>query len=359
MMKTTANRQPWLRSASFDVPFVLLPGLVALLVTLLLPALYKQTDEMPLAAWVVLVLLVDVAHVYSTLFRTYLNKERFRVHRGLYTAIPIACFLVGVLVYSIGDWLFWRVLAYLAVYHFVRQQYGFLRLYNRQEPKDTWMAVVDKVAIYAATLYPIVYWHCTPGRNFDWFVKGDFMVAEIGWLRAIAGWLYVAIMTVWIGRELFAWLKWHTVNLPRILIVGSTALTWFFGIVYFNGDMAFTLLNVVAHGVPYMALIWLQDVRNNKALTGRAGQLRKPLSRLALFVGVIVVCAWVEEGIWDGMVWRERGEIFGMFAALPQLMSKEALAFLVPLLSLPQTTHYVLDGFIWKREHTAAEHVPA
>jgi hypothetical protein len=57
------------------------------------------------------------------------------------------------------------------------------------------------------------------------------------------------------------------------------------------------------------------------------------------------------------MVWRERGEIFGLFAALPQLMSKEALAIIVPLLSLPQTTHYVLDGFIWKREHTAGRKI--
>ena len=29
-------------------------------------------------------------------------------------------------------------------------------------------------------------------------------------------------------------------------------------------------------------------------------------------------------------------------------MPDKALAFIVPLLALPQVTHYILDGFIWK-----------
>ena len=28
------------------------------------------------------------------------------------------------------------------------------------------------------------------------------------------------------------------------------------GIVYFKGDLTFTLLNVVSHGIPYYALVW-------------------------------------------------------------------------------------------------------
>jgi hypothetical protein len=35
----------------------------------------------------------------------------------------------------------------------------------------------------------------------------------------------------------------------------STAASWSVGIVLTNGDAAFTLANVVAHGVPYFALV--------------------------------------------------------------------------------------------------------
>jgi len=65
----------------------------------------------------------------------------------------------------------------------------------------------------------------------------------------------------------------------------------------------------------------------------------------------IVVFAYLEEGLWDGLVWREHASIFGIFSVLPTVSRRELLAVLIPLLSLPQATHYVLDGFIWKRGH--------
>ena len=65
---------------------------------------------------------------------------------------------------------FWRCLAYLAAFHFVRQQYGFMMLYGRRERQRRW---IDQAAIYAATLYPLAWWHLHP-RHFDWFIAGDF-----------------------------------------------------------------------------------------------------------------------------------------------------------------------------------------
>ena len=39
-------------------------------------------------------------------------------------------FVVAVALYSAGSIVFWRALAYLAVFHFVRQQYGWVALYR-------------------------------------------------------------------------------------------------------------------------------------------------------------------------------------------------------------------------------------
>jgi hypothetical protein len=49
-------------------------------------------------------------------------------------------------------------------------------------------------------------------------------------------------------------LKTSYFNIPKNLIIIGTLSSWFFGIVYFNNDLVFTLLNVVSHGIPYMAL---------------------------------------------------------------------------------------------------------
>ncbi|UOR06535.1 hypothetical protein MUN82_05425 [Hymenobacter aerilatus] len=70
---------------------------------------------------------------------------------------------------------------------------------------------------------------------------------------------------------------------------------------------------------------------------------------ITLFLGVIALLAYAEEGLWDGLVWREHGSVFGWFQQLPAVADPLTLTLLVPLLALPQMTHYVLDGFIWRR----------
>ena len=66
------------------------------------------------------------------------------------------------------------------------------------------------------------------------------------------------------------------------------------------------------------------------------------------FVLTLVALAFIEEGLWDGLVWREHSDFFALFQGLPAIHQHALLAALVPLLTVPQATHYVLDGFIWK-----------
>ena len=54
--------------------------------------------------------------------------------------------------------------------------------------------------------------------------------------------------------------------------------------------------------------------------------------------------AYVEELFWNRGVWHERNWMFG--ANWDWTAWK---VYLVPLLAVPQLTHYVLDGFIWRR----------
>ena len=348
MLQHDKIKQPWLQSLRYDGLFIILPGFLALLITILLPDYYKNSDTLPLAGWVILVLLIDVAHVYSTLFRTYLHKENYIQHKGLYIAVPIVCYVVCVLLYSMGPMIFWRVLAYLAVFHFIRQQYGFMRLYSRQEAKGAFSSRVDTLTIYAATLYPMIFWHCSPDRNFSWFVQGDFVIYDLAMVKQISSIIYVSILVLYVAKELRTTFQNRFFNIPRNLLIISTALTWYFGIVYYNGDITFTLLNVVAHGIPYMALIRLFDQKNNPRTTSNKTMSRRHYSIIG-FLLIMFVLAFIEEGLWDGMIWHEREQIFGVFSVLPSLKSKELQALVIPLLSLPQSTHYALDGFIWKR----------
>ena len=341
--------QPWIGKPWIDTVFILLPPFICLVLLLAFPSWTRANSGLSEAGWVILILLIDVAHVYSTLYRTYFDPEALREQRSLLWIIPFASFVGGTLLYSINPIYFWRVLAYVAVFHFVRQQYGFLRVYSRKEPSGM-NKRIDSWTIYIVTLYPILYWHLNGPRNFHWFVEGDFFFLSSSMLMNMATGIYLLVLSIFVGKEIRSLLKTGRVNVPKLAVITGTALSWYVGIVRFNGDLSFTLLNVVSHGIPYMALVWLYG-RKQYVQQGRGNRfLRLVFSTYGIFVflDLLFLFAFIEEGLWDLAVWKEHGAVFGG-GRLPDVRIQDRwLRLLVPLLALPQITHYILDGFIWK-----------
>jgi len=344
------QKQPWAGKAWIDIVFILLPPFACLAVIALFPQLFQNNKDLPDYWWVILILLVDVAHVYSTLYRTYFDKQALQKQRGLLLSIPFISFVAGVMVYSMNSMLFWSILAYVAVFHFIRQQYGFMRVYSRKEQIDKWYKRIDSITIYAGTLFPIIYWHLTAPRNFNWFVSGDFFYFKSAALLTACYAIYIVVLIVYLAKEIVLLVKHQQINIPRIALIVGTIVSWYFGIVYYNGDMAFTLLNVVSHGIPYMALIWIYGDKNYKQDSKGGIFLKIIFSKygIAIFLAVIFLLAYIEEGLWDMTVWKEHANVFAAFKFVDVQVSDKLLNFFVPLLALPQITHYVIDGFIWK-----------
>ncbi|MDR6941559.1 hypothetical protein [Mucilaginibacter pocheonensis] len=356
MKNNLIPKQPWLHSPGIDGMFILSPPFIALLLVICFPAQFQAASAIPIYYWLFLVVFIDVAHVYSTLYRTYFNLNSYK-NDAFLIVVPIACYIVGVLLHSFDGMLFWRILAYLAVFHFIRQQYGFMRLYSRQEDYHYWYTQIDKLAIYTSTIYPLFYWHFAGKRNFSWFVENDIVSIHSPILLNVGLASYLTIIVAYLIKECIYVVRIKTFNLPRNLLIGGTFLSWYFGIVYFNGDMAFTTLNVVSHGIPYMALIWIFE-KSKQAKDPAKGNLIKKytfnkVGGVLIFLLLLALFAYIEEGLWDGLIWKEHGSIFTIFSSLPKINDQQMLSLLVPLLALPQSTHYVLDGFIWKIKKAA------
>lgn len=360
--RSNFSLQPWLYSPRVDSLFILAPAFLVVAGVLALQEQAALVRDMPLWVWVVFILCIDVAHVYATLFRTYLHKEEFQKDRVLYTVVPVLAWLGGAIVYSLDDLMFWRVLAYIAVFHFIRQQYGFMMLYARKEEnsKDNpkWL---DRALIYSCTLYPIIYWHAHLPRNFHWFVESDFIAGLPEGVDTIAFPVYLGIVFLYALKEIRMAVTRRRLNLPKNLFALGTALSWYVGIVAFDGDIIFSVINVVGHGIPYMALIWIYGRKQTDRDPTQITLTRFNFSRLfqarwiPVYLAMLIGLAVIEEGFWNGLVWREHLEFFRWFAALPKIEDKATLAWVISLLSLPQVTHYILDGFIWKlREDKAA-----
>jgi hypothetical protein len=344
-----SNTQAWIHSPGLDLSLIIAPAFITSILVLLF-RFSNENASLPFWTWVVLILGVDVAHVYSSLFRTYLNPLDRQQYKTILIVVPVLCWILGVALYSAGFMLFWQVLAYIAVFHFARQQYGFMAIYSRREPNSykqfRW---IDTCLIYLCMLYPLAFWHTHLPRNFNWFIEGDFKNLLPNYIDEVCLCFLLLGVIIYFCKELILSLKTRYFSLPKNLVIVGTAFSWIVGIVVLNNDLAFTATNVLAHGIPYMVLVWLYGKRlkpkethsyNLKVLFSAIG--------LPLFLILLWSLAYIEEGLWAGLIWREHLNFFLGFNKLPALSDSEVLVWLVPLLALPQVTHYVLDAFIWR-----------
>lgn len=106
------------------------------------------------------------ARANATTLRLNCDARELRRRPWLYTVAPLAVFASSVLLYAHSAALFWRCLAYLALFHFVRQQLGWMRIHRRRDDGRTRIgAQLDELAIHAATVCPVVGQHTRRPRS--------------------------------------------------------------------------------------------------------------------------------------------------------------------------------------------------
>lgn len=332
----------WIESKKFDLIWIISPGFISVFFVTVLHILKLAPQTTSPIYWLIFVVFVDVAHVWSTIFRTYLNKDGIVKYQKQLWLVPIACYCIGVFIYSFGALIFWRVLAYIAVFHFVRQQYGFFQIYSRKDSHfESRFSLFDKISIYSVTIVPMIIWHLSVPGHINWFVEGDFLHFENKELIPLVTFLGIFIVLLYYFKELF-YLK-NSLLAPKNLFLLVTFLVWWTGIVWIKSDWSFTITNVVSHGIPYFALIYLSDLKNREKIFWP-----QVLPTITIFIFLLGL-GFFEEALWDVFIWDDHAQIFSLFKFMKPIENSDWLTLIVPALTLPQATHYILDGYIWKK----------
>ncbi len=321
----------WLVSRRFDLLFFSGPALLTAAIALAIPPV-----ELGLFGWLALVVVFDVGHVWATIYRAWLDPAIRRDLPDVLWAVPLVALVSTSLVQALAPAWLWTAMAYTAIYHFVRQQQGFAALYRHRlgVAHASVEARVEHGFVAMLCLFPVLWWHAHLPRAFSWFTADDM-------IRGLPSWVLWPAGAATIGLGL-AWLRLHTPSWGRDLWVVSTGATWFTGIVLTNGDAPFTVANVVAHAVPYFALVHHVGARAwTQRGGGPVGRWLYSLPLLPVFLAVPITLALFEELAWDAAVWREH--LFGP-AELPEWLP----LVVTPVLASIQLTHYLLDGYIWK-----------
>jgi hypothetical protein len=339
-----ARSMPSIVSARHDFVWFVLPGILAALAGLtvgLMPASTEAREGGGLGLWIVGVLLVDVAHVYASIYRTYMDRGARARHRKRLWMTPLLVLWLGVLLHLESPLLFWGALAYVAIFHFIKQHLGFALLYVRAGRESKRDRQLVTAAVWAGTLGPVLYWHAHLPTRFSWFMEGDLVTGAPAWLGTIALWGQVPVWLLFFARRISLW-RGGAANPMLVALTVLPALNWHLGIVVFDDDRVFTITNVFFHGVPYFALVWVAGGRDQVAARLKASA---PAVLALAFYGLLVALALTEEALWDRLVWHDHPQLFGESDVV---LSPVALAIVSALLTVPQATHYALDRFIWR-----------
>ncbi|MEO1269885.1 MAG: hypothetical protein AAFX99_17500 [Myxococcota bacterium] len=354
--RAAGARSPWIVSPRFDLAIVLVPMMVALGTLFLIRGLSIRE---PLWAYLVFFVAFDVAHVWGTIYITYLDQEVMERRRRLLVGVVPVCFVAACGAHLISPTLFWTVLAYVAIVHFIKQQYGFIAIYRAKgRERSPWDRRLDSWALWVGALGPVVLWHATPQAQFDWFGSGEqFALTLPPSVQPVVWAVWGATAVVWVGRQLHMAMTEGRFNVGKAVWMVASWVSWYVGIRLADHLFISAAFINLMHGVPYLGLIWF---RCNVRWQGEDGHRLGGLSPLVAWLSqrrhwvafylVVFTLALLEEALWDGLVWgKYLPALLGVDAPT---LSAVALSLLVALLSLPQIVHYALDSFLWKMDGT-------
>lgn len=352
-----ARSQHWVLDPVQDTVLIIAAPLLVLAIALLafrfLPA--ASATSLIIVTHVVL----TVAHHLPTFIRIYGDVELFKRHRWSFLLAPVVplVFSTAVLAYinyrelPVEYFLYlYIMLALWDPWHFLRQHYGFMRIYDRgnEAPK----ALASRMDLTLCSIW-FVYIMLASGAWLAGTLQDMYATANIPAIFAIApnaiAWATEAMRDVALLATLgyaaylgWCWHRGYFISFAKLALIVAT-----FGVMYvmyapnawmqslapeWTFKVGFAALGIV-HMTQYLAIVW----RYNRRIGQMPGRARPGIfARLHARGGWVVALFYV-------LVCLAYGEIITTVHESRWLMSALlAVGFTSTLM------HYYFDGFIWK-----------
>jgi hypothetical protein len=321
----------WLRSAAFDLNFILGTAVLALAVGWLV-----TLD--PRYFGVVLLLnlwLLGKHHVVSTYTRLCFSKADRERNRFLVFQLPFIV-LAGVLAlgYGVGWWVIGTVYFYWQWFHYTRQSWGVSQFYRRKAGgRADENELATRLAFYLPPLWGILHrsWQAP-----EEFLGLEFRVLPVpGLLVDVVGVVAVAALSWWIVLRVFAWHRGDIAPAHTLFMVSHHVIFFTGYLLIPDVTYGWLVLNVW-HNAQYILFVWLQN--NNRFKDGIDASARI-LSRLcqpgngAIYFAVCLLVSTV---------------FYGVISMAGTAVGDIGLPFLVLVYQTINFHHYIVDGVIWK-----------
>jgi len=326
MKPRTPLREQYIASPLFDWFFFLGSPLLAVAAVLgaaqLIPAVQVEYYILGYMA---------VGHHVPTMLRAYGDPDEFARNRFQFLAIPLC---VGPLVLAL-TFLDSRLLTLIFVwdqFHFVRQHYGFMRIYDVKAGAnsvfdaklDQWLCFSFFAAILAHSgfygyMYADAFYNL--GIAFPHWLVVSFERGSLG-LAIIVGVLYLARLQSRFASGL-------PISKLKLVLFATSLGVWYYSYVVLSDGFLSYAISSLFHCLQYDAFAWFYNRAKARSLTPTRGnavfRIMHETRYLYLYVGAIA--------------------FYGLFSTFGKEIA------LVGILALNTTTgllHYYFDSFIWR-----------
>ena len=255
------------------------------------------------AVWFAWVVVLDSPHFFSTISRTYMDREEMKGRRTLLLA-SLLWFLVGPAIVGVSYLLYnagvasyrtpWTTFLLLfniwAYWHVVRQHFGFLRLYERKGGEtDAFDLKLDSALLYGGLLLPFGAFALRHPEARPQFGIGPTPGAEMLVVRALEI-AFAALVATYVVRQVAKWRRGETLNGPKLLfllaVIPLYAIICLWDAVLTAPLLAFAAFVTIFHDLQYHAIVWFHN-RNRYYAPGvdpsRFGLAAKVSSSFAVY----------------------------------------------------------------------------
>jgi hypothetical protein len=361
-------QQPWFHSPLIDSVGMFAIPLFIILTIMFFGDIIGKNIFIGLAAAIGF---IDYGHSWISWVRVKTNPLETKKHVYLYILSYIAFFIILSGIFLIPDiTLAHKFLVYFAIIHFIRQQYGVIKIYSKTDGAKTKNQTrITDLFVYLTMAYPIIWWHAHNGNKKLYWKAYLIDIPYINIIENILLITYIISGLFYLYYEFKITQRNKAINLPKNITLLSTIICWTYSIMYSELAVSFMFAVIYSHNITYFIIIWstarrdylLQGYKFSEKFIGRFFNWRSYEGFWIYFFGMNLIAAF----ILSIYVWITHGNQIKIiffkldYSWIPTGTDINSIYFAIisGLYFATHANHYFIDAFLWKKEKDYAWHL--